>query len=118
MKYLKEKCSPMEDMKSATFFKIIDAIAELGGPPLVQDSSLIFVDDMEAEVSKLKDKWAREFDKLSNFSEESIKTLTIDYVNLNNNISVIVNEAQEEIIEIEMEIFEMKIGHGIIVPPL
>jgi hypothetical protein len=49
MKSLKEKCSPLEDKKSATFFKIIDAIVELGGPPLVQDSTLISFDELEVE---------------------------------------------------------------------
>ena len=69
-------------------------------------------------MSKLKDKWVREFDNLSYFSKESIKTWKVDYVNLNNNILIKVNEALEEILEIEKEIFEMKIKHEIIVPPL
>ena len=100
------------------FFKITNAIVELGDPPLVWDSALIFVDGLEAEVSKLKDKWVREFDSLTDFSEESIKAWTIDYVNWNNNIPIIFNEAWEEIIEIENEIFEMNIKHEITIPPL
>ena len=35
MKSLKEKCTLLEDRKSAIFFKVIDAIAKLGGSPLI-----------------------------------------------------------------------------------
>ena len=56
-------------------------------------------------MSKLTNKWVGEFDSLAYFFEDNIKTWTIDYVNLNNNISTIVCEAREEIIEIEKEIF-------------
>ena len=62
---LKKRCSPPEDITSATFFKIIDVIAELGGPPIMRNSTLIIVDNLEFEVSKLKYKQAREFDSLS-----------------------------------------------------
>ena len=64
---------------------------------------------MEVEVSKLKDKWAKEFDNLKNFSKDNIRAWTVDYVNLNNNIFVIISEAQDEVTKIEKEIFEMKI---------
>ena len=53
---LKERCSPLEDRKCVMSFKIIDDIDELGGPPIVRYSTLIYVNDREAEVSKLKDK--------------------------------------------------------------
>ena len=118
MRSLKEEYLPLEDKKSATFFKVTDVISKLGGSPLVQYSSLIYFDELEAEVSKLKHKWDREFDSLTNFSMEIIKAQAVDYVDLNNNISIIVNEAQEEIMEIENKIFEMKIKHEIIVPRL
>ena len=42
----------------------------------------------------------------------------MDYVNLNNNISLIICEAWEEVIEIEKETFEMKIKEEINVPIL
>ena len=93
LKSLKERCSPLEDIKSYAFFKIVDAIAELDGPPLIIYSILISMNYLEYEMSKLKDKWEGEFDSLSYFFDESIKAWTIDYVNLNNNISIIVNEA-------------------------
>lgn len=69
MKILNEKCSPLEDKKSATFFGIIDDISKIGGPLIVQYSTLIFIDDMEDEVSKLKDKWVREFDSFPKSSK-------------------------------------------------
>lgn len=118
MKFLKEKTSFLEDKKSATFLKIIDFVVELKVPPLVRDSTLISSYELEAELSKLKDKWTREFDSLTYFSEENIKAWIVDYVNLNNNISIIFCEAQKEIIEIEKEIFEMNIKHEITIPPL
>lgn len=101
LRSLKERYSPLEDKKSTLLFKITNAIDELGNPPLVIDFTFISIDDMEAKLSKLKDKWAREFDSLSDFYKESIKTQMVDYVNLNNNISIIVDEAREEFLEIE-----------------
>ena len=82
MKSLKEKCSSLEDKKSATFFKIYDAIVELGGPHLVWYSMFISSYEFEFKVSKLKDKWDWEFDSLKNFSEDNIKAWIIYYVNL------------------------------------
>ena len=96
-KSLKEKWMLLEDRKSVTFFKVIDAIVELGGPLLVLDSILIFPDELEVEVSKLKDKCAKEFDNFSNLSEDSIWAWTVDYVNLKKNISVIIYEAHDEL---------------------
>ena len=81
----------MEDKRSATFFKITNAIAKLRGPSLVRDA-LISTNDLEDEVSKLKDKWDKEFCSLSDLFEERNKAWTIYYVNVNNNISIIVNE--------------------------
>ena len=48
-------------------------------------------------MAKLKDKW----DGVTNFFEDNIKAWSIDYVNFNSNISIIVNEAWEDILEIE-----------------
>lgn len=73
---------------------------------------------MEAEVSKLKDKWAREFDNLFDFSKGNIRMWTMDYANLNNNIYVFICEVHDELIEIEKQIFEMKIKPEITIPPL
>lgn len=72
---------------------------------------LISYDELEVEVSKLKDKWVGEFHRLIDFFKDNIKAWTIDYINLNNNISTIVCEARKEVIEIDKEIFEMKIKH-------
>ena len=70
---------------------------------------LISPDELEAKVSKLKDKWVEEFHNMSCFSKDNIRTWTMDYINLNKNIFVIVCEAYDELIEIEKEFFEMKI---------
>jgi hypothetical protein len=59
-----EKCTPLEEKKSVTFFKIVEAIFKLGDPPVVKNSTLIFVDDLDFKLSKLKDKWVGEFDNL------------------------------------------------------
>lgn len=98
---LSERCSPLEDRKSATFFKITDDISKLDCPPIIKNSTLISANDLECEVSKLKDKWDGEFDTLSIFYEENIRALTINYVNLNNIIINLVIKARENIIEIE-----------------
>lgn len=58
---------------------------------------MISPEELEVEVSKLKDKWAKEFDNLLDFSEDSIQTWVVDYINLNNNIYVIVCEAHDEV---------------------
>lgn len=114
---LREICSPLEDQKSATFFKITDVIAKLGHPTVVRVSTLLTVDDLEVEVSKLKEKWDGEFESLSYFFDENIRAWTFDYVDLNNNVSNIVIEARDEIIEIEKEMFAMKIKQDINIPP-
>ena len=108
----------LEDMKSALFFKVFDVIAELGGPTLIRDSTLISPDELQVELSKLKDKWAREFNNMSYFFEDSMGTWTVDYVNLNNNIFVTIDEACDDLIEVEKEIFEMEIKKEITVAPL
>ena len=45
-------------------------------------------------------------------------TWTMDFVNLNNNISIKTCEAWDDLIEVEKEIFEMKIKQEITIPPL
>ena len=118
MKSLKQKCMSLEYRKSVIFFKVTDAIVELGGPPLIWDSTLISPDQLEVEVSKLMDKWVGEFDNMSYFSKYNIRTWTVDYVNLNNNIFVTICESYDDLIEIEKYFFEMKIKQVIIVSPL
>ena len=109
MRSVSERCSPIEDIKSANSFNITNIIAELGSPSIIVNSTLIIVDDLEVELSKLKDKWVGEFGSLSNFFDENIRTWTVDYVNLYSIILNIVIKAREEIIEIEKKMFEMKI---------
>lgn len=48
LRSLSERCSLLEDKKYATFFKITDVIVELGGPPVITDSTLITTNDLEA----------------------------------------------------------------------
>ena len=55
------------------------------------------VDDLEYELSKLKDKWAREFDSMSNFPQENIKSWTILDVNVNNDILDSISQGREEL---------------------
>ena len=109
LKSFKERCTLMEDKKSPIFFKLSDSTAELGGPPLIQDSTLIFPYEMEVELSKLKDKCVGEFYNMPDFFEDNMRTWIVDYVNLNNTIFFIVGEAHAYLIEVEKEIFEMKI---------
>lgn len=101
MMSLKEMCTFPKDKKIAIFFKVSNAIVELRGPPLLWDSIFISSDELEAKFSKLKDKWVEDFNTLMNFSKYNIRTWIIDYVNLNNNIYVIISESQDEVIEIE-----------------
>ena len=98
---LEIKCMLLEDRKSSILFKVTNAIVQLGGPPLIRESTLVSLDDMEVEVSKLKDKWVREFDNLLDFFEDIIRMWTMDYVNVNNNIYVSIREAHDDLIEIE-----------------
>ena len=118
MKSLKEKWTFQEDKKSVIFFKISNAIVELGGPLLVWDSVNVSKNELEAKVPKLKDNWTKEFDSSMKFSEDNVWTWTMDYVNFNNNIYIIICESHDEVVKIEKEIFAMKIKQEIIVPPL
>ena len=68
---------------------MFDVINKLEGPPLIKDSTLISPNELEVELSKLKDKWAREFDNLLDFSKDNMCTWTFDYVNLHNNVFLV-----------------------------
>ena len=48
----------LEDHKSVMFFKMSDVIKELEGPLLIKGSMLISPNELDNELSKLKDKWA------------------------------------------------------------
>lgn len=48
----------LEYKKSSIFFKVYSSITELEGLPLIKVSTLISPDELEVELSKLKDKWA------------------------------------------------------------
>jgi hypothetical protein len=98
--------------------KVSNAIKDLEGPPMIKGFMLISPDELDIELSKLKDKWSREFDDLSYFSKDNMHTWTIDYVNLTNNIYINIVESCESLIQVERDNFEMKIKQEIIVPPL
>ena len=73
---------------------------------------------MEVELSKLKDKQAREFDNMLDFSKDNMPTWTMDYFNLNNKIFITIGEACDDLIEVEKEIFEINIKQEVTVSPL
>lgn len=56
---------------------------------------------MEVELSKLKDKWAEEFHNMSYYFKDNMQTWVMDYVSLNNNISINVNESHDDLIQFE-----------------
>ena len=85
---------------------------------MIKRSVLISTNELDDELSKLKDKWVEEFNDLSDFFEENMSTWTIDYVNLNKNISITIAEACDSLIQVERETFEMKIEQEINVLPL
>lgn len=95
----------LEENKISTFFKVSYDIFEFGGPLLVQDSTLVSSYELEVELSKLKDKWAEDIDSLKYFTKNNIRAWTMDYINLNNNIFVILSEARDEVIEIKKYIY-------------
>ena len=59
LKSLMEKVTLLEDRKSAICFKVYDAIKELEGPPLIKCSRFLLPNELDIELSKLKDKWAK-----------------------------------------------------------
>ena len=88
---------------------MFDVVNELEGPPLVKDSTLLSLDELEIELSKLRDKCTKEFNGMSNFSRDNMRTWIVDYINLNHNVYVRISEAHDDLLEIEKEEFEMKI---------
>ena len=54
-------------MKTTMLFNVADVINELEGSSMIKGSTLISPNELEVELSKLKDKWVKEFDDLSNF---------------------------------------------------
>ena len=109
LKSIKEKSTLLEDWKSFIFFKVSDVVNELEGPPIIKGSTLISPNELDIELFKLKDNWAKEFDDLLYFSKYSMRMWTIDYVNLNKNASIDFSEAHENLIQVEREFFEMNI---------
>ena len=49
---------------------------------------LISPNVLDVELSKLKDRWTGEFSDLLDFSKDGMHTWTVDYTNLNNNVSI------------------------------
>ena len=92
-------------------------VKELEGPPLIKGFALVLTNELDNEPSKLKDKWAGEFDDLSDLFKDNILSWTVDYVKLNNDMSICISESCESLIQVEREIFKMKIKQEIIVPP-
>ena len=60
----------------------------------------------------------QEFDNMFDFSENNMRTWTMDYVNLNNNIFVTVGESHDDLIEVEKEFFKLRIKKEITIPLL
>ena len=63
-------CNILEDDKSNIFFKVVDVIKELKGPPIIKESILLTKEDMGTELSKLRKIWDNNFDSLTDFSKE------------------------------------------------
>ena len=118
LKTLQEKSTFLEDRKSVIFFKVFDVVNDLEGLALFKNSMFLSIDELETKLSKLGDKWDEEFYSLSDFSRDNMRTWTIDYLNLNHNISVSILEAHDDLLEIERDVFQMKIKKEIIVPSM
>lgn len=118
LKSLKGKATLLEDRKSMVFFKLSDAVNKLEGPPLIKDSTLLSPNELENELSKLRDKWVEEFNSLYDLSRDNMYTWILYYVNLNHNVSISISEARDDLLEIEKEASEMKIKQDLIVPPM
>lgn len=95
-----------------------DVVNELEGPPIGKDSTLLSPDELENKLSKLRHKWSKGFNILSDLSKDNMRTWTVDYVNLNHNVSVSIFEARDDLLEIEKEAFEMKIKQEIAIPSI
>ena len=104
-----ENVTLLEDQKSAIFFRVFNVVKDLEGPPLIKGSTLISADELDSELSKLKDKWDGQFNDLLYFTEDNMHMWTFDYVNLNKNMSIFISYPHESLIHVEREIFEMKI---------
>lgn len=75
-------------------------------------------DELEIELSKLRDKWAKEFDNLFDFSGDNMCIWTIEYVNHNHNIFGNIYESWDDLLEIEKEVFQIKFRQEITIPPM
>lgn len=85
---LKENATFLDDIKTAILFKAYDIVKELEGPPPVKDSTLLSYEELETDLSKLRDKWAEEFNSFSDLYGYNMCMWTIDYVNLNHFILI------------------------------
>ena len=114
---LKEKATSLEDKKSVTFVKITSLVNELQGPPLIK-TTLILFEEMETKLTRLKGRWDEEFDNLINFSGDDMHMWIVHYVNINHNIFFNLSEDHDELLDIERELFQMKIKKEITIPSM
>ena len=61
---------------------------------------LLSHDELEIELSKLREKWVEEFDSLTDFSRANIHMWTVDYVNHYHNASISISEVCDDLLEI------------------
>lgn len=67
MRGLIDSCRLLEDRNRIVFLKDSNVIKDLNGPPLIKNSFLLFAEETEKELSKLKELWANDFNKLFEF---------------------------------------------------
>nr|KUM50079.1 hypothetical protein ABT39_MTgene3307 [Picea glauca]QHR88587.1 hypothetical protein Q903MT_gene2601 [Picea sitchensis] len=65
------------------FLKVVNIIKELEGPSLIKDSMLLSRDQIEVEISNLRNSWGTQFDDLAGFPDDEIRNWLVDFVNEN-----------------------------------
>jgi hypothetical protein len=112
------ECDTINSKISDLFLKLVDLTKELEGPHLIMDSILLSKDQLQEQLEALKTSWASEFDNLTEFLEEEVEKWLIHYVNKNEDIEDTIHQLGFELKDIENELFDTKIKHEIMVPPM
>jgi hypothetical protein len=69
-------------------------------------------------LEALKTSWDSDFDNLTEFSEEEVEKWLIHYVNKNEDIEDTIHQLGFDFKDMENELFDTKIKHEIMVPPM
>jgi hypothetical protein len=76
-------CTKINDKISSAFFKALEIVKDLEGPPLIRYSIVITKEQLDMKLGVIKSSWVIQFNDLTEFPEDEIKWCFYTFVNKN-----------------------------------